>query len=100
MKNSTSCAKLVELLLYKHFRGNAATRWGHDHEHEAFSNFYQITNLQVTPSGFVIYKNMPFLGASPDGFENSKNALVEIKCPFMVRNLSPQQAIIEKKIKY
>ena len=54
-------------------------------------------DLYVGPSGFVISDEYPFLGASPDAvvYEPSlpyPHGLAEVKCPFSVRDLTPNEA--------
>jgi hypothetical protein len=55
-----------------HFSTNA-TRWGCEHEKDALDVYsakakQHHANLSVTPAGFVIDLNKPFIGASPDAF--------------------------------
>ena len=56
------------------------------------------TSLTVTPCGFHVSKSHPFLGASPDGtvydLSNTEQPFdfLEIKCPFLVRNVTPMEA--------
>ena len=56
------------------------------------------SELVVTPSGFFICEEHPYLGASPDGLiYDPKNVLepfgfLEIKCPYAHRNVSPTAA--------
>lgn len=56
------------------------------------------SELVVTPSGFFICEEHPYLGASPDGLiYDPKNVLepfgfLEIKCPYAHRSVSPTAA--------
>lgn len=67
------------------FVGNIATQWGQSHEQEAKEAFEYETGETVEPATFVVDPVRPWLGASPDGFVGDK-ALVEIKCPFGLRD--------------
>lgn len=52
-------------------------------------------NLQVGQSGLVINSLYPYLGASPDGVVSCDccdSGLLEIKCPYKYRNVSPTSA--------
>lgn len=73
------------------FKGNIATQWGVIHEQEAREAFEYRTQLTVEPATFVVHPELPWLGASPDGFVLG-DALIEIKCPFGMRyNVAPVQ---------
>ena len=80
-----------------------ALNWGSINEKNALKD-YEITlatmhqNFKVYQSGFVISKEMPFIGASPDGIFkcNCHNVtkLIEIKCPYSKRETqSVEEAI-------
>ena len=66
------------------FVGNIATQWGVTHEDEARESF-EYKHGTVQPASFVVHPSIPWLGASPDGLILG-NALIEIKCPFGLRN--------------
>ncbi|KAK5648395.1 hypothetical protein RI129_003287 [Pyrocoelia pectoralis] len=61
-----------------------------------FENDYKVL---VSDCGLFIDKENCFLGASPDGIIDPHH-IIEIKCSWSIRDLSPQQAVNEKKIKY
>lgn len=67
------------------FKGNIATQWGVTHEPEAREAFEYDTKLTVQPASFVVHPTMDWLGASPDGFTLGDAGLIEIKCPFGLR---------------
>lgn len=54
----------------------------------------------MTTRGFFIDVEEPYLGAIPDGIIKAENAIIEIKCPYVARNLSPQDAILNKKVSF
>lgn len=43
--------------------------------------------------------DLPFLAASPDGLVG-ENSIIEIKCPFSIKDFTPQDAHEQKKLKY
>jgi hypothetical protein len=51
--------------------------------------------LKFEKRGLVISRKYPFLGASPDGYVNCETCgefLIEIKCPYALRNFFPRIA--------
>jgi putative phage-type endonuclease len=69
----------------REFQGNIATQWGVTHEPEAMQDFEHATGAEVQRASFCIHDTIPWLGASPDGFVGD-DALLEIKCPFGLRD--------------
>ena len=67
------------------FQGNIATQWGVTHEDEAREAFEREFKVSVDPATFVVHPNIPWLGASPDGYVE-RQSLFECKCPFGIRN--------------
>jgi putative phage-type endonuclease len=67
------------------FEGNIATTWGTNHEDEAREAFEYDQNCVVAPAAFVMHPTLDWLGASPDGYV-ADYALLEIKCPFGLRD--------------
>lgn len=67
------------------FNGNIATQWGVTHEDEAREDFERATNLETYPASFIVHPHEKWIGASPDRFVED-DALLEIKCPFGLRN--------------
>ena len=67
------------------FKGNIATEWGKMHEQEAKEDFEYVKNIPVFPASFVIHPTLDWLGASPDGYLGD-DTLIEIKCPYGLRN--------------
>ena len=65
-------------------------------KYKAYKNDEAIT---VCSAGFVIYEEKPYLGATPDAYVHDPNrkeqyGLVEIKCPFKYRNITPEDACL------
>lgn len=71
----------------KEFAGNVATRWGHDNEPQAIADAEQFCG-KITTHDFVSCEIEGVLcGASPDGV-TELDELVEIKCPYSLREQS------------
>ena len=58
---------------------------GQVHEKSAITKFEEVTGKRVSPCGFYIDLEQPFLGASPDGLVKDEDALVEVKCSYKGR---------------
>lgn len=50
-------------------------------------------------AGLFVDPTLPYLAASPDGLIGD-NSIIEIKCPFSIRDFTPENAYKENKIKY
>jgi putative phage-type endonuclease len=70
------------------FVGNIATQWGVMHEQEAKEEFEYENKVEVLPASFVVHPELTWLGASPDGYVSGE-WVVEIKCPFGLRDKLP-----------
>jgi hypothetical protein len=59
-------------------------------------------NIEIISCGLFIDKSVYFLGASPDGFVEKIDSLVEIKCSYTAykQNLTPDEAIMKKLIPF
>lgn len=100
-RSSTPPDKLVKQLLYGRFSGNAATRYGLEHEAIALEDFQELTGLQVEACGIFIGKEDEcFLGASPDGIIKEEHAIVEVKCSEKVKEISIEEAVEEKMLNF
>ena len=56
-------------------------------------------SIIVCSAGFVIYKEKPYLGATPDAYAHDPSrrepyGLIEIKCQYKYRNVTPEEACI------
>lgn len=71
----------------REFKGNAATQWGTAMEETAKADFEITCGHEVEDAPFVQWDE-DWLGASPDGYVGG-NELIEIKCPYGLRNQSP-----------
>jgi hypothetical protein len=81
------------------FVGNVATEYGSMNEHLARTDYQLKTGNIVETTGF--HTHELWLGASPDGFIDDGRGIVEIKCPFSLRNdEKPQFKSIEEQPHY
>lgn len=77
------------------FISNIATQWGQQHEPLAVLDFMSEYNATVQDAGFYVHPEYDWLGASPDGFVGD-DALIEVKCPFSLRNGGAFKSITEQ----
>ena len=75
-----------------------AIRHGLMYESAALEKFSDITGKAVVRSGFCVDPELPFLGASPDGFVEGEEAVVEVKCPFRARHQMITRETVELKL--
>lgn len=113
----TSPRALLKQMLWGEFKGNAATRWGSEHENVARDEYIQIVKDQIAAAqqvcsygqddevladigvkecGLVINPARPWMGNSPDGLitltyasGRTEKGLLEIKCPFRKQFYEP-----------
>ena len=86
---------LKTLLGEYNLSGLKAIQWGCTHESTATKAYAQHTGTMVTPSGIWLSET-GCLGASPDGLVGS-DKILEIKCPFSLRNESVFAKISDDK---
>ena len=77
------------------FKGNVATEYGQFHEALALEEYKWETGNAVDKAWFVVSPHNPILGASPDGYLG-KFGLIEIKCPYGLRNGGEFKSIAEQ----
>ena len=74
-------------------------RWGCSHEKDATDSYkkYAIQHhhdFEVQQAGLFLDKEIPFIGASPDGIISCKccwKGVLEVKCPFCVKEGLPDE---------
>ncbi|XP_052790029.1 uncharacterized protein LOC128224265 [Mya arenaria] len=69
----------------KGLKPTEAMRHGIQYEKDAIHQYESKNNVKVKPCGIFVSKNLPFLGASPDGIVD-ENLLIEVKCPFSAKH--------------
>lgn len=99
MRENTSRKAYVDYLLYGAFVDNAATRHGLKFENTAKKALEKVLGKKIRNAGLIIDYALPFLAASPDGLV-ARNSIVEIKCPHAAKNMTPEDGITSKAIKY
>lgn len=85
---------LLEIMGHENGLHTEAIAWGKTKEKSAQDKFYQIVsplhvNLCIQPTGMIVDKDEPFLGATPDGLvtcDCCEDHILEIKCPFTHRD--------------
>lgn len=100
----SSPTNLIKDMLWSTFKGNAATRWGNEHEDDGVDAYrsYRINQIMdeggdaegfwIEHTGLVLCEEHPWLGTSPDGivYEGGERVgLLEIKCPFRKKLYGP-----------
>lgn len=50
-------------------------------------------------AGLFVDFDLPYLAASPDGLVGD-DSIIEIKCPFSIKDFTPMEAYNEKKLKF
>jgi len=72
-----------------------AISWGKDKEEVAVKEYETMTGFKVQKHGLQVDLNSHFLAASPDGITED-GVLLEIKCPYSIRDEEPQKALCLK----
>jgi hypothetical protein len=96
---TTNRNKVVHDMLFSTFIGNRCTQYGIEKERIAIEEFQEKYDKCIDPCGLFVGEVGPYLGASPDGVIRNENAIIEVKCPYVSKDLTPDQAIALKKIK-
>lgn len=91
----TSCDKLVTRLLYSNEIDVHSLRYGRENEAVAIQEL-RAAGMDISECGLFIDMELPYLAATPDGLLG-EDAIVEIKCPSAAGNLTPDEAIAQKK---
>lgn len=98
MRNHTSTASTIDYMIYKRLERDCFN-WGVVHEKFAKKSLERSTNKKIESCGLFIHKDLYFLGASPDGLIG-KDGLVEIKCPYSAQDMTPEEGIEARKIRF
>ena len=100
-RKTTPCARLVKEILYPRSVSSDSLRWGRENEKVAIDDYCKLKGNLVHPAGLFICRGYGYLGASPDGIvvlkESLCKGLVEVKCPYSAKELTPLEAA--KRIK-
>ncbi|XP_077553851.1 uncharacterized protein LOC144168763 isoform X2 [Haemaphysalis longicornis] len=82
-RTTTPTQKAVQALTAPTFHGNAATQHGINHEAVARQQVESYLKTEVQLKGIHVCKERPWLSATPDGVVECRDAILEIKCPFV-----------------
>lgn len=77
------------------FISNPATEYGTFHESGAIAELEMEHGIKTVDCGFFVHPEHDWLGASPDGLIGD-DALLEVKCPFGLRNGGEFKSIFEQ----
>ncbi|XP_054257576.1 uncharacterized protein LOC129005927 [Macrosteles quadrilineatus] len=97
-RKSTSCAGLVKNLLYRDVQ-TPSMFYGRENETQALTAFEKKTGLTVSKCGLFVDKDIPYLGATPDGLVGD-DCIVEVKCPASCSELTPEEGILRRKFTF
>lgn len=98
-RTTTSCKSLLETILYPKRFYSDACEYGKKNEENARKELEKITRKTIDPCGLFVDIEQPFLAATPDGLIQD-SGLVEIKCPYSARQMTPEEGIRTKKITF
>ncbi|KAJ6649017.1 hypothetical protein Bhyg_04249 [Pseudolycoriella hygida] len=100
-KNIVSTCRTKNLatsFLVNHIRGvqlrTKAIKWGLTHEHCALEDccrLFQCNSDNFLKCGIIIDEERTYISATPDAIEKGRRLIVEIKCPFSVRDNRPEE---------
>lgn len=96
MKPTTGCQSLVKQLHYSSFYCEVMAN-GRHHEGLARLQVGREVGLSIELCGLPINKEKYFLGGTSDGLVAS-DGLIEIKCPSSAKYMSPDEAILARKV--
>ena len=67
----------------------AQVQWGIKYESTALQKYNERYSDPVEKCGIFFCKKIPFLAASPDGIDRKNCLVVEVKCPYSIRDSDP-----------
>lgn len=75
----------------------AATKWGVLNEEKAVRKYEKVTATKVSKIGFCIAPEANFFGSSPDAISEDGQLVLEVKCPYSIKDQMPTMAPYIKK---
>jgi hypothetical protein len=108
LRKTTNTAETIKSILYNVISTKISSlNHGKIHEIDAKKELgkkltEEYNNIKIISCGLFIDKSVYFLEASPDGFVEKIDSLVEVKCPYTAykQNLTPDEAIMKKLIPF
>lgn len=97
LRTDTGCESIIKNMLYSSDVDCKAMEYGREHEQVARTELEKVLGVQISECGLFIDVKDHFLGATPDELIGD-DTLVEIKCPFLAANMTPNEGIRQKKI--
>lgn len=94
VKNENSYDNIVKTILYPKEMNVPALKYGSLNEDVARKTYSQKFKINIDNAGLVVHDKYPFIAASPDGFIG-KSKIIEIKCPYSIRDLDPNSCDID-----
>lgn len=99
-KRKSFTKTFIESFVHLRNINTVATRWGRENEKRAYQAYKLFAeqnhaDFKISECGLFVQKETPYLAASPDAVVACSccgEGLLEIKCPFKHRNVSPQDA--------
>jgi hypothetical protein len=95
----TSRKNTVKSILYNKLSGSLSTNYAIENEPIARISFEKVIQLKIKPAGLFADKTYNFLAASPDGLIED-DGIVEIKCPYNIKDLTSEDAMQCVKLKF
>lgn len=99
-KITTSRQSLVESIIFPYNFYHPAIEYGKKYEKNALKELENELKTTIKECGLFIDKDLQYLGATPDGILEDNSAIIEIKCPYSARILTPEEGIEKRKITF
>ena len=96
-RQSTKCAAKVRSILYPTELNLPQLTYGREKETNAIAELDKKMNVKVERAGLLIDIEKPYLAATLDG-KIDEDGMIEIKSPYVAKNLTPLQAIKQIQI--
>lgn len=100
MLPKTSRKRLVEQIIYPKYLSTPAIMHGKQYEEKALEAMEIELKQKILKCGLYVDKDQQFLGASPDGVLQDGTAIIEVKCPYSAKSMTPQEGIENGKITF
>ncbi|CAH2088763.1 unnamed protein product [Euphydryas editha] len=99
-REATPVKILVKNIIYpKNLNHVPSLKHGIEHESIAIEQLESQLKIKIEPCDLFIDKEIPFLGATPDGVVGA-DTIIEIKCPITAFKTSLDKAIENKKVSF